>query len=332
MISTPAVISLLLSSLLIGGMMLYAAFFAVRILRGWDRASGSDFQLALERRTYLVSTLLALVLAFQAASIFFFIHTVDGLHSRFVGAMCAAGVLNINGFGYPTLILKLVNFLLAGFWLLLNRVDNRAYDYPLIRKKYLLLLVITPLVLAEAVLQGKFFLGLQPDVITSCCGSLFGANNRGVVAELVGLPLFPAVAIFVAAMAASLGTGGLFYWRGRGALLFAVSSGLTMLVLVVALISFISLYFYEIPTHHCPFCILQRGYNFIGYPLYLAILGGGLCGMGVGVLQPFRRVPSLVTVIPPVQRRLAFWALLLYLLFTAIVLIRIFTTAFTLRN
>lgn len=331
MISSPAVISLLLSSLLIGGMMLYAAFFAIQILRGWDRSSGSDYQLALERRTYLVSSLLALVLAFQVGSIFFFIHTVDGLHSRFVGAMCAAGVLNINGFGYTTLILKLVNFLLAGSWLLLNRVDNRAYDYPLIRRKYLLLLVITPLVLAEVVLQGKFFLGLQPDVITSCCGSLFGADNQGVVAELVGLPLVPAVVMFPVAMAVCLGSGGFFYWRGRGGLLFSFLSGLTMLVLVVALISFISLYFYEIPTHHCPFCILQQGYNFIGYPLYLAVLGGGLCGTGVGVLQPFRPVPSLVPIIPPVQRRLALWSLLLYLLFTTIVLIRIFSSNLTLR-
>jgi len=331
MITSPAVISLLLSSLLIGGMMLYAAFFAGRILRGWDRTSGSDRQLALERSTYLVATLLALVMAFQAASIFLFIHTVDDLHARFVGAMCAAGVLNINGFGYPTLILKLVNFLLAGLWLIINHVDNRAYDYPLIRKKYLLLLVIAPLVLVEVVLQGEFFLGLKPDVITSCCGSLFGAKGQGVVADLAAMPLVPAVVTFAVAMGLCLGTGGFYYLSGRGGPIFSLLSGITLLVMVVALISFISLYFYEIPTHHCPFCILQRGYNFIGYPLYLAMLGGGVCGLGVGVLQPFRRVPSLLAIIPPVQRRLALWSLLLYLLFTGIVVIRIFSSAFTLR-
>lgn len=331
MITNPAVISLLLSSLLIGGMMLYAAFFAGRILRGWDRSSGSDRQLALERRTYLVSTLLALVLAFQLAAIFLFIHTVDDLHSRFVGAMCAAGVLNINPFGYPTLILKLGNFLLAGLWLIVNHVDNRAYDYPLIRKKYLLLLLIAPLVLAELVLQEEFFRGLQPDVITSCCGSLFGVSGQGVVADLAALPLVPAVVMFAVAMAACLGAGSFYYLTGRGGVFFSLWSGVTLLVLVVALISFISLYFYEIPTHHCPFCILQRGYYFIGYPLYLAMLGGGVCGLGVGALQPFRQVPSLAAIIPPVQRRLALWSLLLYSLFTILVLFRIFSSAFTLR-
>ncbi|NTV13114.1 MAG: hypothetical protein HGA96_04160 [Desulfobulbaceae bacterium] len=331
MITSPAVIALLLASLLIGGMLLYAAFFAGRILRGWDRASGSEQQLALERRTYLVSSLLSLVMAFQIASIFFFIHTVDGLHARFVGAMCAAGVLNINAFGYPTLILKLVNFLLAGLWLIVNDVDNRAYDYPLLRKKYLLLLLIAPLVLAEVVVQIEFFRGLQPDVITSCCGSLFAANGKGVVADLAALPLLPAVVMFAVTLAACLGMGAFFLLTGRGGLLFALGSGITLLVLVVALISFISLYFYEIPTHHCPFCLLQRGYNFIGYPLYLTMLGGGVCGLGVGVLQPFRQVPSLAALIPLVQRRLALCSLGLYLLFTGIVLFRIFTTAFTLR-
>ena len=331
MIATPAIIALLLASLLMGGMMLYAAFFAVQILRGWDRSSGSDSQLALERRTYLVSSLLALFLAFQVASLFFFIHTVDGLHARFVGAMCAAGVLNINGFGYPTLILKLVNFLLAGLWLIINLVDNRAYDYPLLRKKYQLLLLIAPLVLAEIVVQGAFFLGLHPDVITSCCGTLFGVGGQGIMADLAALPLLPAVVMFAAALIASLGVGVFYVQTGRGAAFFSGVSGLTLVVLVTALISFISLYFYEIPTHHCPFCILQQGYNFIGYPLYLAMLGGGVCGLGVGALQPFRRIPSLAAVIPSVQHRLALWALVLYLLFTIIVLLRIFSTPFTLR-
>lgn len=332
MISNPAVMALLLSSLLVGGMILFASFFALRILRGWDPGSGSDLQLVLERRTYLVSTLLAWVLAFQAVSIFLFIHTVDGLHLRFVGAMCAAGVLNVNGFGYPTLLLKLVNVLLAGLWLLINYVDNRAYDYPLIRKKYLFLLFLSPLLLAEGVGQGWFFFGLRPDVITSCCGSLFGGQGKGVAADLAALPLVPAVGLFAVCMGLDLGAGLIYYRTGRGGRLFSSLSGITLVVALVSLISFISLYFYEIPTHHCPFCLLQREYGYIGYPLYLALLGGGLCGLGVGMLQSFRQVPSLKATLPPLQRRLALLSLLLYLLFTGIVLIRIFSSPFTLHS
>ena len=40
--------------------------------------------------------------------------------------MCAAGTLYVNDYGYPALILKVANFLLAGFWLILNYTDNGA--------------------------------------------------------------------------------------------------------------------------------------------------------------------------------------------------------------
>jgi len=42
----------------------------------------------------------------------------------------------------------------------------------------------------------------------------------------------------------------------------------------MAILSFISVYFYELPTHHCPFCILQKEYGYVGYPLYLTLFGG----------------------------------------------------------
>ncbi|MCK7477230.1 MAG: hypothetical protein M0C28_06800 [Candidatus Moduliflexus flocculans] len=73
--------------------------------------------------------------------------------------MCATGVLNVNAFGFPTLLLKSAVFLLAALWLLLNRVDNRGYDYPLVRVKYGLLLVIAPLTVAEGAGADRLFPG-----------------------------------------------------------------------------------------------------------------------------------------------------------------------------
>lgn len=58
--------------------------------------------------------------------------------------MCAAGTLYVNSYGYPVLILKVINFLFAGLWLIVNYTDNRGYDYPLIKIKYLFLLILTP--------------------------------------------------------------------------------------------------------------------------------------------------------------------------------------------
>ena len=135
MIFHPLVLSLYVSSALVAFMVLYAAGFGAQILGKWDLTSGSELQLALERKTYLVSTLLAYGFGAQLLSLFLFVFTADRLHSLFVGAMCAAGTLYLNGYGYPVLILKAANFIVAGLWLLVNFVDNRGYDYPLIRVK-----------------------------------------------------------------------------------------------------------------------------------------------------------------------------------------------------
>ncbi len=101
--------------------------------------------------------------------------------------MCAAGSLYVNDYGYPALLLKLFNFLLAGLWLILNYTDNRAYDYPLIKKKYAFLLILAPFILTEIVLQANYFLRLRPDIITSCCGSLFSAEGTSLASELTSI-------------------------------------------------------------------------------------------------------------------------------------------------
>lgn len=330
MIFHPAVIALLTASFLITFMLLYSSYYAVLIVRRWNLESGSELQLTLERRTYLISTILGYVFAFQLLSLFLYMYTADNLHSFFVGAMCAAGTLNVDSYGYPALILKVVNFLLAGCWLIFNYVDNRAYDYPLIRKKYLFLLIITPFIMIESVVMTAYFMGLRADVITSCCGSLFSSEARQISSEIAALPARPMKYLFYGTMAFSCMSGMRFYLKGKGAYLFSGLVGISFVVTIAAMISVISLYFYELPTHHCPFCILQREYGYVGYPLYVSLLGGGVTGIGVGVLTPFRSVPSLREIIPSVQKRLALSSVFFYAVFTGIVTYRMVFTSFKL--
>jgi hypothetical protein len=315
----PLILALLVASGLTSFLVLYASVFGAQILRRWDLRSGSELQLSLERKTYLISTLLAFVFTSELLSLFLFVYTADRLHTFFVGAMCAAGTLHVNGFGYPALLLKTLNFVLAGTWLILNTADVRGYDYPLTKKKYGFLLGLTPLVLAETVLQTAFFLKMKPDITTSCCGSLFGSSGGSVVADLASLPVSTAKAVFGLSLLLTLLAGLYFLVKGRGAPLFAALSGINLVVSLLAILSFISIYFYELPSHHCPFCILQKAYSFLGYPIYLAMLGGGICGLGVGLLNPFRKLSSLAAVIPALQRRLALAAVISLLVFAAIV-------------
>ncbi|MBV5326494.1 MAG: hypothetical protein JZU65_02475 [Chlorobium sp.] len=300
----PGILALLLGSGLTSAMLGYAAWQGVRIIRYWDIRSGSEHQLELERRTYLVSTIISYALGFQLLSLLLFIYTADTLSPMFIGAMCAAGSLNVNGFGYPTLILKIVSCLLAGLWLIVNATDNQAHDYPLIRTKYWLLLVLTPVMIAETSLQGWYLLSLKPNIITSCCAILFSTDANPVMSELLSLPRSFSQPAFFASAAITIALGLSVYLRTKGAIFFSLASLLHCLISMVALISFISMYIYELPTHHCPFCILHPEYNYIGYPIYGAILVSAICGTGTGVIHPFRTIASLHEVVPAMQKRL----------------------------
>ena len=330
MVFHPAIIALYIASILISFMICYSAYYGIQILRRWDIHSGSEVQLILERKTYLISTLLTYVFGFQLISLFLYIFTADQLHTLFAGAMCAAGTLNVNSYGYPALILKMIIFLIAGLWLILNYADNRAYDYPLIKKKYLLLLIVTPMILAEMVLQASYFLALHPNIITSCCGSLFSTGEAGLASEMASLPIIPMKIVFYLGMGLTTAAGFYFYRKGKGGYVFSAMSAVTLLVSIISLISFISLYFYELPTHHCPFCLLQREYGYIGYPLYLALFGSTVSGIGVGVLMPFRNLQSLTEIIPPMQRKLTLISLVLSLIFIIVVTYRIVFSDFRL--
>ena len=92
----------------------------------------------------------------------------------------------------------------------------------------------------------------------------------------------------------------------------------TFVACIAALISFISLYFYELPTHHCPFDILQAEYHFVGYPIYVSLLAGVVSGLGAGLVRLFNKIKTLKAVIPGIQRRLTLISLISYGIFMVI--------------
>ena len=315
MLLDPSILALLIVSSMVSLMMSMAAVFGVQVMRHWDIHSGSERQLRLERRTYLISTLVAFSFIAELISLLLYVYNAEQMSGRFVGAMCATGVLNVDPWGWPTLYLKIAIFFAGSAWLTLNRVDNRAPDYPLVRIKYGLLLLILPLVLAESVTQALFFLQMDPDVITSCCGSLFSPEGKGVAAELSGIEPGTAMALLALAGLATLLTGVWYLWRRRGGLAFAVSGLATFLLALVAIVSCIALYIYEHPHHHCPFCILKSGHDFLGYWLYIPLFIATALAMGVGTIAPFARRPSLRQVIPAEGRRFVLLALVFLSLF-----------------
>ncbi|MDD3528674.1 MAG: hypothetical protein PHS77_02250 [Gallionellaceae bacterium] len=308
MLFQPAIIALLLASGTGLALLAAAAPFAWELIRRWDIASGSERQLRLERRTYLMSTLLTLVFASQLLALLLFVFNADRMAVMFVGAMCAVGALNVDPFGFPALASQIAVFFLAAIWLVINHVDSRASDYPLVRVKYALLLAILPVVALTFTLQLEYFLNLRADVITSCCGSLFSSEARSLGGDAAALPARPAMVLFYGTLAAAVATALVHVRSGRAAWLVAGSAAAAFVAALAGIVSFVSLYVYEHPHHHCPFCILKPDYDYQGYWLYLPLFTAAAAGLAVGALRPFAGIPSLAGILPAISRRLAWFA------------------------
>jgi hypothetical protein len=315
MILHPAIIALIAGSFVITLITVYSSFIGIQIIRWWDISSGSERQLDLERKTYLVSTILSAVMTFEILSFFLFIYTADKLHPLFVGAMCATGTLYVNEYGYPALIIKILSCVVSCLWLIINFTDNRGYDYPLIKIKYTFLQFIALIIVIEAYVQFQYFSGLKGNVITSCCGTLFSTESQGITSEILALPYDLTMIVFYITAILTVGITFLFYRTGKGAYFMSLLSASFGIISIISIISFISLYFYKLPTHHCPFCLLQSGYHFVGYPLYLLLFIGTISGTGTGMLQPFKDKKSLKKVIPSIQKNLSILSMVFTTLF-----------------
>lgn len=320
MLFQPAIIALLLASFLCSAMLLAVAPFAVGLLRRWDLSSGSAGQVMLERRTHLVSALVGIALAGEAASLILFVVNADRMAALFTGAMCAVGTLLVNPFGFPALDLKIAVFFLASCWLILDWIDRQGWDYPLIRVKYAALLALTPVQLVASGTLLAYFLGLRADVITSCCGSLFGGAVQTLGNSLAALPHDVSYAALIAALAAVLACGGFVLGRGRGGILYAILAAAAFLIGLAAVTSTVSVYVYELPHHHCPFCLLKGEYGYVGYLLYLPLFIGAVAGLGVGIVGPAAALPSLAGPAPRSAKRLARVSMAGFFLFGAVCL------------
>lgn len=316
MVSGIGVLSLILTSPLIG-----------QLILKWNLTSGDELQLRLERRTYLLTLIIRLVLFSQLFALLLFVFNADKMAIQFVGAMCAVGTLQVNEFGFSALYLQIILFFASALWLIVDYVDNRARNYPLVRSKFLALLVlILPLLISTLILQILYFGNLEPDTITSCCGSLFSNDNNTVTGELVGFPPAIVMKLFYGGILLTIFCNLAFYFGQKKcpekkiikvlATLAGVFSGGNFILAIVGVISFLSLYIYENPNHHCPFCLLKAEYYYIGYCLYLPLLIASITGMAVGLVYSLKGVQGLELIVPKVCNKLVLisvcgWAIFL---------------------
>jgi hypothetical protein len=278
---------------------------AVKVLRYWDPASDNNRQIRLENETWLSSTLVQYAMGFQVISLILFVLAADNFSHVISGAMCATGALTANPYGMPVLGLKLLGAFACGLWLCLHSFDISSERYPLLKQKYIALIVLLPLLVADGVGQTLYIANLKADIITSCCAVVFGEGGGNGGNLLGAVPQGTMLWVFYGT-AAVLATLGHFLFRRLSTVLLWLN-GLVWLFFVGlsfwAITTVFSSYVYAMPYHHCPFCILKPEYSCIGLLYYGTMLPAGFFGIAAALscLIPGRY--GLEAVIHRFQRR-----------------------------
>lgn len=277
---TAETIILIFLDILTAGSLLIMLPGVIRISRSFDFKASTPVQYALERRAYLSTSLIVLLFTLKLVGVLFFVSLLDGLAPLFPGAMCAVGVISAAPYGNTALLLKLFTSFVLGYWLLLHQADQKTPNHLHTKSKHTFLLGIYGLLLTEWIFQYLYLMGLDVDQLVSCCGTVFNAASSGIGGQLVRVPHGIVLPLFWVFYGASIFSN----WKKSDAFAFVSSLG-SLIVGTITLISYVSPYIYELPTHQCPFCILQKEYFFIGYVFYLALFSGAFFGTAPFVLN-----------------------------------------------
>ena len=248
--------------------MLIAFAVSVHILLRWDFDSFSDEQYRLERRSYLVITILVFVFGVKFMLLPYFVFTIDALNTLVPGAMCAAGVISANSYGLELLFVKLFVIFTLSLWLMINYYDLEARDYPYFKIKYGLYIAVFLLVSLELWLDFAYFTHINIHQPVSCCSALFG-QLEGANPLPFGLDTKMMLILFYSIFATLIVL--LFTGQDIAALIF---TGLFLYIAYYAIVYFFGTYVYELPTHKCPFCMFQKEYHYIGYLIWGSLFGG----------------------------------------------------------
>lgn len=252
---------------------------AITILTRWDFASSTSLQYRLEKRAYLVVLIILFTLGFKILLLPYFSYTIDQLSAIVPGAMCGAGVISANEYGEVLLSLKVMILFLTGTWLILNNEDIKAKAYPYFRAKFWLFIVIFLLVVTESILDVLYLINIETDAPVSCCSTIYGAASSG-------LPLpfdldVPRLLILFYLLYALILVVNYF----RYTYINLVANALFLYIAYFAVVYFFGTYVYELPTHQCPFCMLQSEYYYVGYFIWGTLFLGTFFAMAGALLK-----------------------------------------------
>jgi hypothetical protein len=312
-------LGLTVAGLIILALGIYAGRTAIRVLRFWDPTSDSTLQIKLENEIWLASTLIQYGLGFQIISLVLFVLAADTFCQVIVGAMCATGSLMANGFGIPALLIKIIGVFLYGFWIVIHKLDISSETYPLVRIKYIYLLLILPLLFADITLQSLYIGFLSPDIITSCCAVVFSSAADKGGNLLAGIDKNTTLFLYYGSIIVLIGVGCalLKRWIVPLAALFSAGWLWFLLLATMAITTVFSSYIYAMPYHKCPFCILKPEYHYIGFVIYFTLIPASFFGLATVLVEPFKKRADLALTVRKFQRTAIRISLFLLLILAA---------------
>jgi len=279
----------LLSESVIYVLILIAALLSLQLIIKWDFGSYSEIQFTLEKRAYLVMTIITFAFIVKIATLPYFAYGIDKLSDLVPGAMCASGVIGANEYGYPLLGLKIATVFISGTWIIINNLDLQSPNYPFFRIKTGLFLLIAILISIELFLDFTYFGNITTTKPVSCCSVTFGQQG-GSNPLPFGLDTTKLLVLFY-----------LFYFMtaisaiGRYAATGFVANVLFLITAYYAVVYFFGTYIYELPTHKCPFCMLQKEYYYVGYLVWASLFSGTFFGINSLPLKWFAKKDVLYT-------------------------------------
>jgi hypothetical protein len=280
LLSNEIVIYLFVQIILV--ILLFIAFyFSISIIKNWDYEKTSTKQYKLEKTSYLVILIISFTLIVKIFLFPYFAYSLDNLSNIVPGAMCAAGIVGANEFGQINLSLKILILFFIGIWLIINSLDLKAKTYPYTKKKYLFYSFIFFLCILEIILDFRFLNAIPTKEPVMCCSTIFGVNSVG---SKIPFDLSISMLLIIFYLLYLL---IVFINIQKQALLNLVINFLFLYIAYYAVTYFFSTYVYELPTHQCPFCMLQKEYNFVGYFIWSTLFLGTFFGVASYVLKVF---------------------------------------------
>jgi len=256
----------------------------IKIYRFWDFYSFNPKQYRLENINYLLSISGKILALGKLISIIFIIYLTDSISSLVTGAMCAAGIFDSVNFSNLLLVIRILTIFFILLWIILDREDIKQKEFPFVKKKSLIFFLIFIFTISDFLLLINFLLNIEYTGIVRCCGSIYSShetffsNSEGLL-NILTLPVFLIFSIILIIME-----------KIRSDFFILLLNLIFIIFSIFIIIHFFSPYIYELPTHHCPFCLFKPEYNYIGYPIFLLLLGGSFAGIFLIIIKYITKI------------------------------------------